>query len=281
MVPSPLKDITVITAHFHDFRWTEMLLRQLRATTPADSVREILIIDQDRTPQSCARLTALDPLIRVVQYPKDERLFELLGHDHPAVLNQAIKEAQGEWVCLFDSDAHPVRAGWLSTCDEVLKHYDAILAEDPCRPGLSHPCFMLFQRRHASLPLRFDEDLLEMQSPSGPVAEHNDTGRMIRQQLIDAGQRVHLAGPGRAFDGNWGILYLDCVYHHGSGSFKGGNELLTRHLSWEHEFFEKWVLNRGEYKLHGLPRRVYQLKSTAWDLRNKAVTVLRVCRKTR
>src|SRR5208337_1308530 len=165
----------IITAHFHDFRWTELLLRRLGAGIPADSIRETLVIDQDRTPQSRARLAALDPLVRVVQYPKDERFFELLGHDHPVVLNQAIQDAQGEWVCLFDSDAHPIRAGWLSTCVGILQNHDAILAEDPCRPGMSHPCFMLFRQRHTSLPLRFDEGLLEMKSSSGRVA--NDTGR--------------------------------------------------------------------------------------------------------
>jgi hypothetical protein len=51
-------------------------------------------------------------------------------------------------------------------------------------------------------------------------------------------------------------------------------------LTWEHEFFEQWVLNRGEYELRGTARGVYQFKSTAWDLRNKAVTLLQRCRNT-
>jgi glycosyltransferase involved in cell wall biosynthesis len=271
-----LKNISFITAHFHDFGWTEMLIRQIRATTPADCIREIIIIDQDRSLHSRARLSASDSLIRVVQYPKEKALFKLLGHDHPAVLNQAIKEAQGDWICLFDSDAHPIKSDWLSSCAEILKKHDAILAEDPLRPGMSHPCFMLLQRKHTSLSLRFDEGLLEMQSASGQVAERNDTGRMIRKQLVAAGEQVYLAEPDRAFDGSWGSFYLDCVYHHGSGSFKGGNELLKRHLTWENRFFENWVLNRRKYKLHGLPRRVYQFRAIAWDLRNKALTAVRL-----
>jgi hypothetical protein len=273
-----LKNISFITAHFHDFRWTERLLRQLAATMPAEAITEILVIDQDRTDSSRARLAALHPKVRVVQYPRDERFFRALGHDHPAVLNQAVQAAQGDWICVFDSDAHPIRAGWLAACEAVLRDHDAILAEDPQRPGLSHPCFMLFPRQSVQLPLRFDEGLLEerAQFAGGPL--RTDTGREIARQLTQAGQGVHVAAAAWAFDGQWGSLYLDCVYHHGSGSFKGGDKTLTRQLTWEHRLFEAWVLERGEYRLRGAARGVYQVRSAAWDLRNKLVKGFRLLR---
>jgi hypothetical protein len=271
-------EISFVTAHFHDFQWTELLLRRIRATTPVDAIREIIVIDQDRTAESRKRLLALDPLLRVLQYPREERLFQVLGHDHPAVLNQIMAQVRGDWICLFDSDAHPTKTGWLSDCAALLNSYDAILAEDPRRPGMSHPCFMLFQRRHAAAPLLFDEGLLEMPSLPGRVAEKNDTGRMIRRQLVDAGQRVYLAAPTRAFDGQWGDVYLGCIYHHGSGSFKGGDDLLARQVTWRHEFFENWVLNQRGYKLIGKERVAYQIKTFIWNLRNKVVTALRLLR---
>src|SRR5579871_5840385 len=173
-----LKNISILTAHFHDFRWTELLLRKLRETTAPGLIGEILIINQDRTASSHDRLAQLDPRVHVVQYPREENLFQLLGHDHPAVLNRVINEAQGDWICLFDSDAHPLHDGWLSRCSELLQSHDAILAEDPRLPGLTHPCFMLFARNCVNLPLLFDEGLLATQGNLRPVAERIDTGRL-------------------------------------------------------------------------------------------------------
>jgi hypothetical protein len=44
-----------ITTHFHDIRWTEWLLSQLRVTTPPAAIAEILVVDQDRTTASAER----------------------------------------------------------------------------------------------------------------------------------------------------------------------------------------------------------------------------------
>jgi len=229
-----------VTAHFHDFGWTERLITQLRATTPADEIDEILVVDQDRTAGSARRLARLDRAVRVLQYPRSEKHFEWTRHDHAAVLNHAVTEAQGELVCLFDSDAHPINAEWWPRVTRLLASHDAVLARER-GTNLSHPCFMVFPARQAPA-MCFDEDLF--------TEELRDTGRMIGAQLRGRGQRVCFLPPSDAFGGRFGSLYLGCIYHHGKGVFAGVDDpLLRRQVGWEHRWFRARVLEDATYEL--------------------------------
>ena len=242
-----------ITTHFHDIGWTERLIRQIRATTPEEAVREIVIVDQDRTEASAKRLAALDRAVRVLQYPRSERHFEWTRHDHAAVLNRAVGEAHGELICLFDSDAHPISADWWPRLMELLGSHDAVLARDP-DTDFSHPCFMAFAASQGP-GLRFDEDLF---------TEHTrDTGRLIARQLEDRGQRVCLLPPEDAFGGRFGSLYLGSIYHHGKGVFAGVDDpLLQRQIGWKHRWYRARVLDDETYDLTW-PRRLQLLSMRA------------------
>jgi hypothetical protein len=235
-----------ITTHFHDVGWTERLIGQLRRTTPPEAIGEILVVDQDRTPDSARRLSVLDPAVRVIQYPRSPKHFEWTRHDHAAVLNRAVTEARGGLICLFDSDAHPITAAWWPRVTELLHSYDAVLAQER-GTDLSHPCFMVFPAAEGP-GLRFDEDLF--------TEHHRDTGRMIARQLRERGQRVCLLPPEDAFEGRFGSVYLGCIYHHGKGVFAGVDDpLLQRQIGWEHRWYRARVLEDGTYELTW-PRRL-------------------------
>jgi glycosyltransferase involved in cell wall biosynthesis len=245
--------VSFITTHFHDVGWTERLIRQLRATTPHEAIAEILVVDQDRTPASAERLSALDRAVRVVQYPRSSRHFEWTRHDHAAVLNHAVTDARGELICLFDSDAHPISPAWWPRVMELLRSYDAVLARER-GTDFSHPCFMAFAATQGP-GLRFDQDLF--------TEQHRDTGRMIARQLRDRGQRVCLLAPEDAFGGRFGSVYLGCIYHHGKGVFAGVDDpLLQRQIGWEHRWYRARVLEDETYDLTR-PRRLQLLSVRA------------------
>lgn len=236
-----LQDITFITAHFRDFEWTQLLVESICQNTPLESINEIIIIDQDRSEESRSRLQTLNSKVQVVQYPKSEPHFLITQHDHSAVLNAAIREAKGELILIFDSDAHPISINYLEIIEEKLQTYDTLLAEEPTCPGLSHPCFMVLKQRHIGLNLAFDKDLFSKQV---------DTGRLIGQQLEDAGEQVYLCSPKSAFSGDYGTIYLESIYHHGNGSFKKNeSDILKRQVSWENDYFRQYVLKNRSYNL--------------------------------
>ncbi|MCX6899970.1 MAG: glycosyltransferase [Verrucomicrobia bacterium] len=252
-----MKSLSVITTHFHDFGWVDLFVRRLLETTPPQQLLEILVIDQDRTEASRHHLQKLDSKVRVIQYPKSVRHFQSFGYDHPEVLNRAVREAKGTHIAIFDSDAHPFAQGWLKKCLELLCAYDAVLATGPIPEfqHFSHPCFMFLKAQHANLGLQFDQGMFD---------DGKDCGWLIGEQLRQADQRVLLVRPARGFDGKWGSIYLDCVYHHGQGSFSGGGEKLRSQLTWRHRVFRNAVLEDGLYHL-SFRRRLDYEASRFWS----------------
>lgn len=235
-----MNNLSIITAHFYDFDWIELWITQIRKFTNPDIVKEILIVNQDRTETSRNRLQKIDKQARILEFPKSDKHFKVTGHDHAAVLNSCIKEASGEFICILDSDAHPIRANWIIECQQLLNYYDAILAQHPGLPGISHPCFMLINREHVNIPLTFDDQLF---------SSHIDTGRLIGKQLINAGHKVYFASPKKAFNGYWGYIYLDLIYHHQNASFFGGDDRLKKQVSWHNRYFRNLVVNKRTYSL--------------------------------
>lgn len=245
-----MNDLTIITTHFHEFRWFEIWIRQIRSNTPAAVIREILIVNQDRSLDSQIRLANFDDRIRVLEFQRSEAHFAAMGHDHAAVLNEAIKEAKGNIICLFDSDAYPLDPQWLIRCRYLLESHDAVLAACHDAPELSHPCFMVFRRKLVDIPLRFDEGLF---------TDGIDTGRRVAAQLHKAGASVSLIQPTVGFSGCWGSLYLDSVYHHGSGSFHVSDPRIRSHLTWLHRYFTKRVFRRRLYTLNASEKMVFRI----------------------
>lgn len=235
-----MEKISFISTHFYDFDWTQKLIHQLNQLTPAKLIFEILIINQDRNKNSRLQLKKLDKKIRVVEYPISEKHFLVQGHDHAFVLNQVILEAKGDYLIIFDSDAHPFKKNWLPICENILSDYEAILAEDPINPYLSHPCFMLFPRNFINYNLEFDKDLF-----TGKM----DTGRLIGEQLQKQNRKIFYAKQKPAFNGHWGSIYLESIYHHGNGSFLGGDNRLLIQVRKSCKYFKKYVIKMNKYEL--------------------------------
>src|SRR5947209_16735246 len=232
----------MLTAHYGDPFWVELLLRRARAAFPQLRDQDVYVIDQDRTATSADRLRSLLGDVQVLRYPRSEAHFETTGHDHAHVLNLAVRDIDADILILFDSDAHPVDGSVGPSVERLLVDNDAILAAHSTEGTFSHPSFMVFGPSVDRNALFFDADQLE---------HRVDTGRKIHDQVHDLGLRAALLRPVPAFGGLWGTLYLDgSVYHHGSGSFEstGDPRFLRQVSTWRREerlFRRKVAL--GEY----------------------------------
>lgn len=240
-----MENISIITAHFYDFSWIKLWARKIQDNLDENKIKEILIINQDRSVESRNMLQEICPRSRILEYPRNEEQFLKRGHDHASVLNLAVKEATGDYICIFDSDCHPFSAEWLPACEKLMETYDAVVALDKFRQieystCLSHPCFMVIKRTSIKYPLSFDE---------GFPSRIYDTGRLIGQQLERTGGKVFYAEPFTAFNNNHGEIFLDSIYHNQRGSYSGADNRLQRQLGYRDSFFSKIVLNKERYEL--------------------------------
>jgi len=209
------KRVTILTAHFGDFSWTEFLVQQIKATIDASRYTvQFLIINQDRTESAKQRIRMFGD-VDVLEYPREERFFTAAGHDHPWVLDQGLNQVSGEMLILFDSDAHPIVPDWFKRVEKLLEKYDAVLAEDHVRTGLPHPCFMAFSEKAYQSGISFCDGVLD---------DAEDTGRRIKHQLEENGFSCKLLGFRKTFCGARGFIYDGMIYHHGSGTFHASNE---------------------------------------------------------
>lgn len=240
-----MDNISIITTHFHDFSWIKLWTKKIQENLDENKIKEILIINQDRSVESRNLLQQIYPRSKILEYPRNEEQFIKRGHDHAAVLNLAVKEATGNYICIFDSDCHPFSTDWLPACEKLLETYDAVVALDKYRQieystRLSHPCFMIIKRSSIKIPLAFDE---------GFPLKIYDTGRLIGQQLEHTGSKVFYADSYLAFNKNHGEIFLDSIYHNGKGSYSGADNRLQKQLDFRHTFFSKIVINKERYEL--------------------------------
>ena len=154
-----MDNISIITAHFHDFAWIKLWAKKIQENTDENKIKEVLIINQDRSVESRNLLKQICPRSQILEYPRNEEQFLKRGHDHAAVLNLAVKEATGDYICIFDSDCHPFSPDWLPTCENLLETNEAVVALDRYRQieystRLSHPCFMLIKKESIKTPLK-------------------------------------------------------------------------------------------------------------------------------
>lgn len=233
------RTFTVVSAHFGDLFWITQLAESVERFSSESVVPEIVLINQDRTFATYTRLMELPRVKSVLELPIDHGQIALLGHDHPAALNHAIKyNFATTHVIVMDSDCFPLSDDWLIRVDALLSSHTAIVARDTTKWGLSHPCFMVFPVSECG-QIDFAEGLLEVGM---------DTGRLVGLQLVKAGVDVYFDRCQRAFRGRRGFFYLDgCVYHHESASFISSEKDVLRGQVYEYieRFFLKKVAVRN------------------------------------
>lgn len=236
-----INKISFITTHFVDFDWTNLIIKNIHKYTEPSKILEIIVINQDRSLDSHNRLKTMGSSIKVIEYPESEIHFKIQGHDHANVLNKAIREISGDYLCIFDSDAHPINNTWLNICEEIFEHFDAILALVPGKAMDTHPCFMIMKKSCLDCHISFDEKL---------YSDRVDTGRLIGKQLISSGKRVFFASPSTVFNGYFGKVYINSVYHHGEGTFSKASDIrISRQVNWKNDFFKKYVVVKNRYEL--------------------------------
>lgn len=225
-------DFTLITCHFGDPFWITNTLNHVDEYSDA-RLAQVIIIDQDRT--SAPWLSKLPRLSHVIDFPVDEDQIEILGHDHPASLNRALRsiEIRTSHILILDSDCFPIGPGWLNELSNVT------MASDPHYRSLSHPCLMSFPAE-ARVFVDFAQGIREIGI---------DTGRLVALQLAQSGFPVTFTHPTPAFRGYRGHFYLDgAVYHHGSASFsQSSDERVKRQVNLERELIFKNHVQRGEF----------------------------------
>ncbi len=240
----PETKTSILTTHFGDPAWVDLLLRRVRAAFPAVRDERIFVIDQDRTDESAGLLRRRLGPVRILRFPRSEAHFAVTGHDHAHVLNCAVREIDSDFLLIFDSDAHPVSAEAETRLGALIAERDAVLAAKRADGTQTHPCFMLFGPRVDRDRLSFDEGQLEIGT---------DTGREIYAQVQEMDLAAELLRPEGAFGGQWGHFYLErSIYHHGSGSFASNQDdrLQAQVASWRHQerLFRRRVF-RGHYTL--------------------------------
>lgn len=240
----PTERAALLTTHFGDVRWVELLIDRARSAFPGFDDDRIFVIDQDRKEASAALLRRRLGPVHVLRYPRSDPHIAATGHDHAHVLDLAIREVESDYLLVFDSDAHPIGPAASSRLERLLHDHDAILAGVSRNDNRSHPCFMLFGPTVDREGIRFD---------AGQIERGIDTGRLVFDQITAMGLRPMLLRAEPAFGGRWGTFYLDrAIYHHGSGSFgEADDERLQAQAATrrrEHAFFRRCVF-RGQYEL--------------------------------
>jgi len=272
----PVSQTALLTTHFGDIAWVELLVARMRAVFPELPDGQIWVIDQDRTSTSGQLLRDRLGDVNVLGFPLSPEHVRTTGHDHANVLNQAVRSIDAGYLLIFDSDAHPVSAAVRPFLARLIEEYDAVLAALDRAGERTHPCFLLLGPAVDRGRLYFDEHLFDA---------YVDTGRLIYSQIGAMGLRSALLRPTPAFEGLWGTTYADgMIYHHGSGSFASSSDTSLRAQAAafrrEHRFFRRLVF-AGRYELSPVDRRLFpllilprRLRAVASRVRTRVLRVL-------
>jgi len=197
---------TVITAHFGESFWLEQLIERLGKFSNS-LIDEIIVINQNRDKNRGISVDSTIPL-RVVEFEPNVEMFNILGHDHPSVLQRAITDLDiaSETIIVMDTDCFPIDGRWTKMLQAPPR---VALAGEPNRNFLTHPCFMVIPVEH----------LRVVDFEAGVITNGFDTGRLIGYQLASNGIEIEIVRATRAPWGR-GYFYADWgLYHYGSGSF--------------------------------------------------------------
>ena len=197
---------SLVTAHFGSEFWIKELIKRANAFSEG-LLEEIFIVDQNRGRPPISLESKIP--VQVLRVPKNTSQFAALGHDHPGALQRAIDSIRfrSQRVVVMDSDCLPLSTDWIK---HIGAKNETILAGDPSKWGLTHPCFM-------SIPVA---SLKDVDFAEGVLTVGIDTGRLVGHQLVTAGRTVRIDQPVSAPWGRGHFYLQGTLYHHGSGSLR-------------------------------------------------------------
>jgi hypothetical protein len=192
------------------FPWIGLCLRQLeRHTDPASY--DVLVWDNSFLPE---HLELLEASPRVSVFSEQERRNDVR---HGRALDRLLRKvpAESEFVVTLDTDAFPVRDGWLDNLIGRLERGAALTGiwRDEMAPKIRpyvHPSCLTGRR----------ETLLELDVQFARAGGGQDVGQNLTAAVLAAGGRVSGLRRSNARDVHFLLagVYGDLVYHHGAGS---------------------------------------------------------------
>jgi len=202
-------------------RWIDLCLEKIRKFTAPGTFRVYVWNNNLRDRSLKGRLFAL-PWVACVEAAPYERL----SHPHATPLQRlyALARDQGaDRIVTMDSDAHPLRHGWLEELTAALDAGAALAGvwRDELREAIApyvHPSCLAttveLVERHR---LRFDR------VGAGNDGEVHDTLSRFTAAALSAGEPIHrlLRSNVNNFHRLMGGVYGDFVYHHGAGTRRG------------------------------------------------------------
>lgn len=202
--------VTVIIVNWNTGPVTADVVRAVQHFSPPGT--EILLIDNGSTDDS-RKIFDGWPGIRTVWLRSNA--------GHGVALDLGICWCETTIAVTLDSDAIPLRAGWLDLAVEPVQSGTAVLAGQRSRRGFVHPIYLAIDTaafvrdRHASFQVFVEAGTMDDDVVWGENAF--DTAELLSQRFHDDEKLLIERGPNPA-DGLPGMTVADVVYHHGGVS---------------------------------------------------------------
>lgn len=194
------------------FPWIKLCLEQLARHTP-ESAYEVLVWDNSFLPE---HLEVLEASGQTIVFSKKKRRKDVR---HGRALDLLLREvpAETEYVITLDTDAFPIRDGWLENLTGRLERGVSLAGVwrdemAPRIPPYIHPS-CLAARRQTLLDL-------EVNFARKPGVHRVDVGQSITNAVVSSGGRLSRLRRSNARNMHFLMagIYGDIVYHHGAGS---------------------------------------------------------------
>jgi hypothetical protein len=201
-------DVTVVIVNWNTVEVTSDVVRAVSALSPG--VR-ILVVDNGSTDGSAETFSS---------WAGVDTLLLRSNAGHGVALDLAVFRAGTRVVVTLDSDAVPLRSGWLDAAVDPVRRGDAVLAGLRSSRGFVHPVFAAldaetFVRRRLSFQVHVLPGVTSETARWGQNAW--DTGELMTARL-DPREVAFVEPTPNPVDGLPGMTTGGVVYHHGGVS---------------------------------------------------------------
>ena len=203
--------VTVVVVNWNTVDVTADVIRAVQRLSPPDT--SVLLIDNGSSDGSRERFAS---------WPGIRTLFLPSNAGHGVALDLGVCLAGTRLTVTLDSDAIPLRPGWMEPVIGLLRDGSAVLAGLRSSRGFVHPVFLAvdtatFVRR--SLSFQVHREHVDG-APDNWGVDAWDTGELLSRSLGPT--MVHLVSPTpNQADGLPGMTTAGVVYHHGGVSRDG------------------------------------------------------------